>query len=239
MLYLIGLGLNVDGISKFGLAAAKRCKRVYLETYTVDFPYTKHQLEEVIGKKIIDADRNFVESLEIIDEAAKSDVALLIYGSPLTATTHITLLQEARKSGIRTKIIYNASVFDAVAETGLQLYKFGKIASMPAWDPAESYEPDSFMKIIQENQSSKAHSLILVDIGLEFPDALKQLEKASKEYNVKLDRLVLCQVLGTQNRKISYKTIEEFREFSGVRKPYCIIIPSKLHFMEKEVLDEF
>jgi len=239
MLYLIGLGLNVDGISKFGLAAAKRCKRVYLETYTVDFPYTKHQLEEVIGKKIIDADRNFVESLEIIDEAAKSDVALLIYGSPLTATTHITLLQEARKSGIRTKIIYNASVFDAVAETGLQLYKFGKIASMPAWDPAESYEPDSFMKIIQENQSSKAHSLILVDIGLEFPDALKQLEKAAKEYNVKLDRLVLCQVLGTQNRKISYKTIEEFREFSGVRKPYCIIIPSKLHFMEKEVLDEF
>ena len=112
MLYLIGLGLNKDGISSFGLAMAKKCKKVYLENYTVDFPYTKHQLEEVIGKKIIDADRDFVESLEIIDEAAKLDVGLLVYGSPLTATTHITLLQEAKKSGVRTKIIYNASVFD-------------------------------------------------------------------------------------------------------------------------------
>jgi len=239
MLYLIGLGLNKDGISKFGLSIAKRCKRIYLENYTVDFPYTKHQLEEVIGKKISDADRKFVESLEIIDEAAKLDIALLVYGSPLTATTHITLLQEAKESGIRTKIIYNASVFDAVAETGLQLYKFGKIASMPAWNPAKNYEPDSFMKIVQENQSMKAHSLILIDIGLEFPDALEQLEEAAEKNKIKLNKLILCQVLGTQNRKISYKTIEEFREFSGVRKPYCLIIPSKLHFIEKEVLEEF
>jgi len=239
MLYLIGLGLNKDGISKFGLSIAKRCKRIYLENYTVDFPYTKHQLEEVIGKKISDADRKFVESLEIIDEAAKLDIALLVYGSPLTATTHITLLQEAKESGIRTKIIYNASVFDAVAETGLQLYKFGKIASMPAWNPAKNYEPDSFMKIVQENQSMKAHSLILIDIGLEFSDALKQLEEAAEKNKIKLNKLILCQVLGTQNRKISYKTIEEFREFSGVRKPYCLIIPSKLHFIEKEVLEEF
>jgi len=239
MLYLIGLGLNKDGISSFGLAMAKKCKKVYLENYTVDFPYTKHQLEEVIGKKIIDADRKFVEDLKIIDEAAKLDVGLLVYGSPLTATTHITLLQEAKASGIRTKIIYSASVFDAVAETGLQLYKFGKIASMPAWNPAENYEPDSFMKVVQENQSMKAHSLILVDIGLEFPDALKQLEESAKKYEIKLNKIVVCQVLGTQDRKISYKTIEEFREFSGVRKPYCIIIPSKLHFMEKEVLEEF
>ena len=237
MLYLIGLGLNVDGISKFGLDIVKRCKKVYLENYTVDLPYTKHQVEEVIVKKINDADRNFVDSLEIIDEAAKSDVALLVYGSPLTATTHITLLQEAKKSGIKTKVIYNASIFDAVAETGLQLYKFGKIASMPAWK--KSYEPDSFMKIIQENQSMKAHSLILTDIGLEFPDALNQLEESAKKNKIKLNKLILCQVLGTQNRKISYKTVEEFKEFSGVRKPYCIIIPSKLHFVEKEVLDEF
>ncbi len=239
MLYLIGLGLNVDGISEFGLAIAKRCKKIYLENYTVDFPYTKHQLEEVINKKIIDADRDFVESLEIIDEAAKLDVALLVYGSPLTATTHITLLQEAKKSGIRTKIIYNASVFDAVAETGLQLYKFGKIVSMPAWNPEKNYEPDSFMKTVQENQSMKAHSLILADIGLEFPEALKQLKEAAEKNKIKLNKIILCQVLGTRSRKISYKTIEEFEEFSGVRKPYCIIIPSKLHFVEKEVLEEF
>ena len=39
MLYIIGLGLNFDGISKFGLGVVKKCKKVYLENYTVDFPY--------------------------------------------------------------------------------------------------------------------------------------------------------------------------------------------------------
>ncbi len=236
MLYLIGLGLNVDGISKFGLSIAKKCKRIYLENYTVDFPYTKHQLEEVIGKKIINADRNFVESLEIVDEASKCDVALLVYGSPLTATTHITLLQEAKKSGIRTKVIYNASVLDAIAETGLQLYKFGKISSMPMWK--KNYEPNSFMEIVKENKSIKAHSLILVDIGMEFQTALKQLEISAKEHKIKLKKIIVCSQLGTQNKKIFYKTIEEFKEYENIKKPYCIIIPSKLHFVEKEVLEE-
>ena len=236
MLYIIGLGLNSDGISKFGLAATKRCKKVYLENYTVDFPYSQGELGEVLGKKIVAVDREFVESCGIIDEAQKMDVALLVYGSPLTATTHITLIQEAKNSGVRYKIIYNASILDAVAETGLQLYKFGKTASMPAWK--KNYEPDSFMEIVKQNQSMKAHSLILCDIGLEFPDALKQLEIAAKKHKINLKNIVLCQVLGTKHKKISYKTISEFREFTSVRKPYCIIIPSKLHFVEKEMLED-
>ena len=130
MLYIIGLGLNVDGISKYGLEILGRCKRVYLETYTVDFPYTQEELAHVLEKKLLPADREKVESLELVDEAHKMDVALLVYGSPLTATTHISLIEEAKRLGIKSKIIYNASILDAVAETGLQLYKFGKITSM-------------------------------------------------------------------------------------------------------------
>ena len=237
MLYLIGLGLNFDSISKFGLSAVKRCKKIYLENYTSDFPYNIVQLQEIIGKKLISTDREFVESLKIVDEAKKADVALLVYGSPLTATTHITLLQEAKKSRVKYKVIYNASIFDAVAETGLQLYKFGKIASMPVWK--KSFEPDSFMQIVKQNQSIGAHSLILIDIGLEFPDALNQLEIAAGKHDIMLDKIVICQALGTKNQKISYKTIEELKEFEGVRKPYCIIISGKLHFVEKQVLEGF
>lgn len=235
MLYLIGLGLNVDGISKYGLAVAKKCKKIYLENYTTDFPYSEGELGEVIGKKLIPAGRELVESLEIIDEAQRMDIALLVYGSPLTATTHISLIQEAKKSDVKYKIIYNASIFDAVAETGLQLYKFGKITSMPTWK--KNYEPDSFIEIVQQNQSMKAHTLILVDIGLEFQDALKQLEICAEKYKIKLNKIIICQALGTKNKKISYKNIGEFRKFEGVRKPYCIIIPSKLHFVEKEVIE--
>jgi diphthine synthase len=237
MLYIIGLGLNVDGISKFGLQALKKCKKVYLENYTVTFPYEMKELVFVLKQKVIPADREKVEGLSLIDEAQKMDVALLVYGSPLTATTHITLLEEAKKSKVRAKVIYNASILDAVAITGLQLYKFGKVASMPAWK--KSYEPDSFMKIVQENMSMKAHSLILVDPGLGIGDAIKQLEKAAANHKVKLRKIVICQALGTRKQKILYRGIEEARKFSGIQEPYSIIIPSKLHFMEKEVLKGF
>jgi len=236
MLYIIGLGLNVDGISKFGLQVVKRCKRVYLENYTVDFPYSEGELREVLGKKFVLANREFVESLELVDEARKSDIVLLVYGSPLTATTHISLIEEAKKCGVKYKIIYNASILDAVAETGLQLYKFGKVASMPKWE--KSFSPDSFMKIVQENQSMKAHSLILIDIGLEFQDALNQLKISAEKNKINLKEIILCQRLGTKGQKISYKTIKEFEKYEDVKKPYCIVIPSKLHFVEQEVLEE-
>ncbi len=237
MLYIIGLGLNVDGISAFGLECARKCKRVYLENYTVDFPYSLGELAQFIDKKIIPADREMVEGLSLVDEAEKMDVALLVYGSPLTATTHITLIQEAKRTGIKYKVIYNASILDAVAQTGLQLYKFGKVASMPEWK--KSYEPDSFMEIVKENMSIKAHSLILIDPGLEFQDAFKQLEMACEKHNIKPKSLIVCSALGTKYSKIMYKFIEELREIRDIRHPYCMIIPGKLHFMESEVLEDF
>ena len=205
-LYLIGLGLNERSISKEGLDAIAKCKRIYLENYTVDFPYTQHQLEEIIGKKVKIADREKVENLSLVDESEKLNVALLVYGSPLTATTHITLIDECRASGVKYKICYNASIFDAVAETGLQLYKFGKVASMPAWK--KSFEPTSFMKIVQQNMSQEAHSLILVDIGLKFKDALKQLKKAAEEFSIPLKKFVVCQEVFIINRGLKAKTCQ-------------------------------
>ncbi|MFA4953096.1 MAG: diphthine synthase [Candidatus Pacearchaeota archaeon] len=238
MLYLIGLGLNVDGISQFGMEVVKKCKRVYLENYTVDFPYSVGELQEVFDKKIIPADREKIESLEIVDEARKMDVALLIYGSPLTATTHISLIQEAKACNVKYKVIYNASVLDAVAETGLQIYKFGKIASMPQWQKEKNFTPTSFMEIVKENNSINAHSLILVDIGLEFQDALNQLEKSAKEHKIKLDKILVCSKLGTRYRKIFYEKMGNlFSE--NIEAPFCFIIPGKLHFVEEEMLREW
>jgi len=236
MLYLIGLGLNKNGISQEGLAAVKKCKKIYLENYTVDFPYSSGELSEKIGKKFMLADRDLVEGLALIDEAKKIDVALLVYGSRLTATTHITLLQEAKHSRVKTKVIHAGSIFDAVAETGLQLYKFGKVASMPAWK--KSFEPTSFMEVVKENESIGAHSLILIDIGLSFPNAMDQLEKSAKEHKFTMEHLLVCQSLGTKKQKIRYRTLAELMEMDA-KKPYCIILPGKLHFVEKEVLENF
>ena len=36
-----------------------------------------------------------------------------------------------------------------------------------------------------------------------------------------------------------YKPMRDLEGYSGVKKPYCIIIPSKLHFVEKDFLKDF
>jgi diphthine synthase len=236
MLYIIGLGLNEKGISLQGLEAIKKCKKIYLDNYTVNFPYSEKILEKNIKKKIISANREVIESDKLIKEAKKENVALLVYGSPLTATTHITLIQEAEKNKIKYEIIYNASIFDAIAETGLQIYKFGKITSMPKWQ--KNFNPKSFMEVVKQNLEIDSHSLILIDIGLELRNAIEELEESAKEYNLKLDKIAICSRLGTKDRKIIYDKIENLKD-KEIKKPYCIIIPSKLHFVEKEVLEKF
>ncbi|MCK5043709.1 diphthine synthase [Candidatus Pacearchaeota archaeon] len=238
MLYLIGLGLEIQGISQKGLNIVKRCKRVYVENYTVDFPYSIGELKDFLDKKIIPAEREFVEGLSIVDEAQKMEVALLVYGNPLIATTHVSLMQEAKRLGIKCKIIHNASILDAVAETGLQIYKFGKITSMPAWDEKKNFVPESFMETVIQNKSINAHSLILIDIGLDFQKALEQLKISMKNHNMNIKQIVVCQRLGTKNQKFFYGPISRFEEFTGVKSPFCIIIPGKLHFVEREILEE-
>ncbi len=230
MLYLIGLGLNEKGISQEGLEAVKKCSEVYLENYTVEFPYSKEDLEKVLKKEIEEADRDKVEGLSLVEEAKSKDIVLLVYGAPLTATTHISLIQEAEKKNINYEVIYSGSIFDAIAETGLQFYKFGKIASMP------NFEADSFIKIIKENQKINAHSLILIDIGLEFKDALKRLERLMKKERINAKKIVACEMLGTNKSKIHYGDIRDLKN-KKIKAPFCFIIPHKMHFIEKEMLD--
>jgi diphthamide biosynthesis methyltransferase len=82
MLYLIGLGLNEKSITREAFETLKKCKKIYLEGYTIDFPYEFSELESQVGKFEV-LSREDVESTKIIEEAKKKDVALLIYGSPL------------------------------------------------------------------------------------------------------------------------------------------------------------
>ena len=234
MLYLIGLGLNKEGITQEGLSCIKKCTKVYLEGYTVDFPYATEELESIISKKIIKLVREDVEGDKLVKEAGKEDIALLVYGSPLFATTHTSLIMDAKKEGIETRIIYNASIFDAAAETGLQLYKFGKITSMPAWK--KNFTPDSFLDIVKENLSIKAHSLILTDIGLSLKDALLQLEISMKNKKMKLEKIIVCSQMGTEDKKIFYDSLDNLKKVE-VKMPFCLILPSEMHFLEKDMLE--
>ncbi|MDE1848667.1 MAG: diphthine synthase [Nanoarchaeota archaeon] len=236
MLYLIGLGLDFDSISERGKIAAVKCGKVYLENYTVDFPYPLKKIEDLLKKEICSADREFVESLKIVDESRRKDVALLVYGSPLTATTHISIVQECIKKKVKFEIIFGASVLDAVAQTGLQLYKFGKISSIPGW--SKNFRPTSFAETIKQNLSIGAHTLLLADIGLEFNDALYELKESAEVHKIDIPELIICSRLGTKDSKILFDKTENLRE-KNIRAPFCIIIPGKMHFAEKEMAEKY
>ena len=239
MLYLIGLGLDLKDISLKALESLKKCDLIYLEVYTNTFAYIQKDLEKVIGKKVIPADRKFVEEgKEILENAKKKKVALLVSGDPLAATTHIELLMRAEKEKIKVKIIHSTSVFSLISETGLQLYKFGKTASIAKW--TGDFKPESFYDIIKKNQSIDAHTLILIDIGLPVKEALDYLESIARTRDPTMleKKILVCENLGNDKQKISHANIEHLikKKFS---LPACIIIPSKLHFMEEEMLNRF
>jgi len=238
--YLIGLGLTEKGLSVEASEKLKKVDVVYLENYTVDFPYKKEELEKIIGKKIVELGREKVENEGFLLDAKKKNVALLVYGDVLMATTHMSLILKCKKEKIDYEVFHSASIFNAISETGLQMYKFGKTASMPAWNKEKEYKPASFIEIIKDNQKIKAHSLLLTDIALSFEKALEQLKEAAKEKKLKLNEIIACSRMGTKEQRIFYDSLENLeKRKKEIQLPFCFIIPSDLHFLEKESIESF
>ena len=71
MLYLIGLGLDKKDITMNGLEAIKKSKKIYFENYTNVMPYSVKDLEKLIKRKVLIADRKFVEENESLIEESK------------------------------------------------------------------------------------------------------------------------------------------------------------------------
>ena len=104
VLYVIGLGLSDEkDITIRGLEAVKKCNRLFLEYYTSVLGVDTSRLEELYGKPVILADRNMVESEaeKIYESSSDEDVAFLVVGDPLCATTHTDLILRVRQLGIK------------------------------------------------------------------------------------------------------------------------------------------
>ena len=243
-LYFIGLGLNNEkDISVKGLEAIKKCDIVYLENYTSVLNCKKEDLEKFYGKKIILARRNLVEeSSEIIENAKTKNVAFLVAGDPLVATTHIDLFLRAKKEDIKCNVIHNASIVSVVGVTGLQVYKFGKITSIPL----ENENIESPYDVLKDNLSLGLHTLFLLDLNpeeekfLSVNDAIRYLLKVELKRNEKVFSektiCVGCARLGSENQLIKAGTAKDLLKINFGKPVHCLIVPGKLHFMEEEGL---
>jgi len=246
MLYLIGLGLaDEKDISLKGLEAVKKCSKVYLESYTSRLQCSIADLEKLYGKKVTLADRKFVEDAsQLLREAKKEHVALLIIGDPLCATTHWDILQRAKDEKIATEVFHNASIINAIGATGLQVYKFGKTTSIPF--PQEKFEPKTAYDIIKENKSVGAHTLVLLDLRpdedkfMSVNEAIEVLRKIERKRNEKVfsskDWCVGVARLGAKDQKIVAGTVMDVSDVDFGKPPHALIVPGKLHFMEEDAL---
>ena len=238
-LYFIGLGLNDEkDISINGLELIKKSDVLYLESYTSMLSCQIKNLEKLYGKKIIKADRKMVEvgaEKTILKDAKQKNVAFLVVGDPMAATTHIDLFLRAKKSGVEVKIVHNASILTAVGITGLELYKFGKTTSIP-FDNKNVKSP---IEVLKNNQESGLHTLFLLDLK---PSKKKFLtiKEASDyliEHKIKDNtKAVACASLGSESPFIKFSSLKELKKLNVIRFPQCIIIPGKLHFIEGEAL---
>jgi diphthine synthase len=240
MLYLIGLGLwDQRDMPLRGLEAIKKCDAVYVEFYTNKWTGNLEGLEKATGKKIILLKRGDVESEKITDEAKTKNVALLVPGDPLAATTHIQLMIDAKEKNIQTKVVHASSIYSSVAETGLQLYKFGRTTTLAFLE--KSFRPSSPYEIVVENRKAGLHTLVLLDIKEEnkymtVKDGIEVLLELGSVLD-KDSKIVACCRLGSEEQAIKYGTMEELsRDQTLSATPAVIIVPGRLHFKEEEAL---
>ncbi len=249
-LYLIGIGLSTEkDITVKGLEVVKKCDTIYLENYTSLLQCSVQDLEKFYGKKVILADRSTSEQKDeqIVEEAKKKNIAFLIVGDPFSATTHIELFKLAKQKKVPVQVIHNASVLTAVGITGLQLYKFGRVTSIPFVEDHPNLETP--YNVLKENQQQGLHTLFLLDLK---PDQqkfmtvnqaleiLEKIEAKKKEKIISKDTFVIgCARLGSEDALIKSGSWEKIKKQSFGKAPHCLIIPGKMHFMEEEMVHTY
>ena len=234
MLYLIGLGFEEKDLTLKAIEIAKNCD-CYLELYTSYWKGSISDLERTIGKEIKQLKRKDLEedSDKLIHEARRKNIAIFVPGDPLAATTHIDLVLEAKKIGIPFRIIHNSSIFSAIGETGLQLYKFGKTTTVPFNEKLENVKDT-----IKANKKAGLHTLLLLDLDSEVnlymtvSYAVKVLLKHKIIKNT--DKLIAANISG----EIVYDYAKNLID-AGIPTPSVLVIPGKLHLKEKEFLETF
>ncbi|MDE1865987.1 MAG: diphthine synthase [Candidatus Micrarchaeota archaeon] len=245
MLFLVGAGLSEGGLTEEALELLKRKQvKVYAEKYTGWFGERIPDLEDKLGKKVTMLERSGLEDNinSLVDQAKKDDVAVLVSGDPLVATTHKIACIEAKKADVKVKVIHASSIVgSAIGESGLDFYRFGQVCTIPAW--SEHYKPVSFYETVEKNLANNLHSVLLLDydpkVGSIQPsyaaDLLLQAEKRYKKGVIKPStRLIVLHNLSLDGEQKLILTVEATKTLRMGQGPTIMILPAKMSEVEKE-----
>ncbi|THH18684.1 hypothetical protein EW146_g2340 [Bondarzewia mesenterica] len=208
------------------------------------------------------------QSDEILRDADKEDVSLLVVGDPFGATTHTDILLRARALHIPIRVIHNASIMNAIGACGLQLYNFGQTVSLVFF--TDTWKPDSFYDRIAENARLGMHTLVLLDIKVK-EQSEENLARGRKIYepprymtiHTAVSQLIeieaargggtllpdstlaiaVSRVGGGDAQRIVCGTLEELaqqpKDVFGEPLHSLVIVGKRLHHLEAEYADAF
>jgi len=247
VLTLVGIG--VGGARSMGAGAREAiasARAVYMETFTSPVP--AGDVEEVRraaeegGAAFRAVPRWAVEDGgEILRAAASGDVALVCYGDPYVATTHIELRARAAAAGTPTRSVHGASALTSVVgECGLHQYKVGRTATVTRAEASTPYG------VLRENVERGCHTVLLLeydeDAGAfmaprEALAALLAVEGERRELALTRETFaVIASRVGTAGQAIAAGSVDHLMGLDAGEPPHSIVVPGALHFTEADAL---
>ncbi|MDE1855689.1 MAG: diphthine synthase [Candidatus Micrarchaeota archaeon] len=254
MLFLIGMGLTNREIPFTALDDLTSADEVLLDPYTnfipeEDLAYLSHNFNiEITSLTRSDLEEN---SRQIVERAKGKNVAILVSGDPLIATTHHTILDLAAKLGIDYKIYHSSNIFSAaIGESGLDIYKLGPTTTIAFW--TDKYKPVSFIDVIKRNVDSEQHTIVLFDYNylekrkMRLGEAIPVLHAADEQrkHNIMSPsrKLLILGDIGKKSQSILYTEFgkinkDVLKEFEG--KIITMIVPGAMSFAEEDAIAKF
>jgi len=246
MLYFVGLGVTgTKSMPVEALEILSKADIVYLEQFTSPIGKTDlTKIKKMTSGEFKPAKRWLVEDgNEILRNAKRKKVALLSYGDPYIATTHIELRTRAIQEKIKTQSIHaSSSLTSMIGECGLHFYKIGRIATIMS----EMKSLTTPYYVIYKNIVEGNHTVLLLeynqdkDFFLDPKDALKGLietEKGQKRNVINSSTYaIIASRIGFKDQSIESGKISSLVEKDFGRPPHTIIITGRLHFTETDAL---
>ena len=246
MLWFIGLGISgFKSIPNEALDVLSKVDIVYLEQFTS--PMGKSDLtkiKNVVKGEFKLAKRWLVEDgKEILKNAKKKKVALLAYGDPYIATTHIELRTRAIEEKIKTQSIHaSSSLTSMIGECGLQFYKVGRIATIMS----ETKSLTTPYYVIYKNVIEGNHTILLLeynqdkDFFLDPKEALNGLLETEQGQKRKVisssTYAIVASRIGFKDQSITSGKISSLKRCDFGKPPHTVIIPGRMHFTESDAL---
>jgi diphthine synthase len=250
MLWFVGTGINgYRGLSIAAVDVLNKCHIVYVERFTSGLSEDDLEgLNSILSIQVKPVERWFVEDgREILEAARTKDVALMSYGDPLIATTHIELRARAANNSVKTAVLHAASgILSIIGEAGLHVYKIGRIVTMMSGP----YSAISVYNTIFENLLVGSHTLILTEYShndenkepffLDPTSVFKMLLDAERDQKYQIFSedtfVVVASRVGMQDQEIRSGKVKSLITMDFGNGPHSVVVTGALHFTEAHAL---